>query len=248
MPVVADIGNTRTKLGLFHSGNLKRNMPLTDICKDVIEVFVGSDDIDAVVISSVVPSSTQRLIDTLKELTPIPPLLITHTSDTGLTLAVEHPQRLGTDRLVVAAYAYHHFGAAVAVVDLGTVTTISIVDNGGRFLGGALIPGIGMMLDSLNRRTALLPHVGPETLAELAKDLLPIGNNTHKAIASGTILATAGAVQHIIGEAQIRLGYRVKIVLTGGNSTLIVPFLNEADIVDPNLSLKGLNYLYERIR
>ncbi|KJU83600.1 Bordetella pertussis Bvg accessory factor [Candidatus Magnetobacterium bavaricum] len=246
MPLVADIGNTRTKLGLFHMGGLKRNMTLTDIRKDVIEGLVGSDDIEAVVISSVVPSSTRRLIDALRELTPLSPLLITHTSDTGLTLAVEHPQRLGTDRIVVAAYAWHYFGAAVAVVDLGTVTTLSVVDNGGRFLGGALIPGVGMMLDSLNQRTALLPHVGAEALAELAKDLLPIGNNTHKAIASGTILATVGAIRHIIGEAQISLGYSVKTVLTGGNCPLVVPFLNGPDLVDSNLSLKGLNYIYER--
>ncbi|MBF0606095.1 MAG: type III pantothenate kinase [Candidatus Magnetobacterium sp. LHC-1] len=247
MPLVADIGNTRTKLGLFYREGFKK-MATTDVRRDVIEAFVCSDDIDGVIISSVVPSSTQRLIDVLGELTPHTPLLVTHTLDTGLTLAVEHPQRLGTDRIVVAAYAYHYFGTAVAVVDLGTVTTISVVDSGGRLLGGALIPGIDMMLESLTSNTALLPHVGGDTLAALTQDLQPIGNNTQKAIASGTVLATVGAIQYIIDQTQVRLGCRVNIALTGGNYPLIAPFISRTDLADSNLSLKGLNYLYGRTR
>ncbi|MBF0539726.1 MAG: type III pantothenate kinase [Nitrospirae bacterium] len=255
MPLVVDIGNTRTKLGLFHSGGFFKKTAIKDISKDAIEAFVGHDDIEGVIISSVVPSSTQRLIDALREITAISPLLITHTFDSGLSIAVDHPERLGTDRIVVAAYAYHHFGGAVAVVDLGTVTTISVVDSDGRFLGGALMPGIDLMLQSLSQRTALLPYVAPETLAELAKDplsqgpphLQAIGSNTQKAIASGTLLATVGAIQHIIGEAQVSLGYRVSIALTGGNCPLVVPFLKRADLVEPDLSLKGLDYLYRQV-
>ncbi|MBF0344751.1 MAG: type III pantothenate kinase [Nitrospirae bacterium] len=246
MLLVVDIGNTRTKLGLFEKLTYKKTA-IEDLHRDAMETFIGTGSLKGVIVTSVVPSLTQRLIAIMKDITQVPPLLISHTFDTGLSFAVEHPERVGTDRIVAAAYCYQHFGGAMAVVDLGTVTTISIVDGSGAFLGGALIPGVDMMLGSLSQRTALLPQVQHHWLVELGTDIRAIGGDTQRAIASGVVIGSAGAIQRIINEAQTGLGYRLSIALTGGNCSLLASFLNRVDLIEPDLSLKALKYLYDRV-
>lgn len=194
------------------------------------------DDADAVAVVSVVPAWTEAVARAVAS-TGRPLLLATHET-IPLPVRIPSPATVGADRLLGAWAARERVGAPCIVVDVGTATTIDVVDSGGGFAGGAILPGPALAMRSLARGTALLPPV-PLELPERA-----IGQDTIEAIASGVLLGHRDAIGGLIERMAAELGLRPTVVLTGGDATALGS-PDWADRVEPELLLLGLGALAE---
>ncbi|MBF0458472.1 MAG: type III pantothenate kinase [Nitrospirae bacterium] len=246
MLLAIDIGNTNVKLGLFDGNSLRKLSIAMTECNspgEKIGDFIRDNAaaVDAVIVSSVVPDLTGQIISIVRPHVDVEPHIVSHRTNTGVSFSVPYPERVGADRITAAAWAYHHFGAPAAVIDFGTATTISVVGQGGVFKGGTIIPGLRTMALSLNKLTAALP------LIALDIPSAALGKDTREAIISGIVYGTAGAVSRIIFEIEREIGYNLKIAVTGGNLSLIEPCLERVDVVEPDLGLKGMKMIYERM-
>ncbi len=166
-------------------------------------------------------------------------LVVSHKAAHGMRFDVENPAALGADRIAAGYGAWKMYGGPVCVVDMGTATTLNFITAEGLFLGGAIMPGLGLMRDSLQSGTAALPYV------DLAGHQRPvaIGTNTTGSILSGIIYGTAGAISRITEEAELMRLEKFKIALTGGHAGLAAPFLKRLDFHDPALALKGIRQI-----
>jgi type III pantothenate kinase len=155
-----------------------------------------------------------------------------------MPVRVAHPGRVGSDRLLGAWTARELFGAPVVVVDIGTATTIDVVDSDGAFAGGAIMPGPELAIRSLAKDTALLPSVLPRLPERV------IGRDTVEAIQSGVVLGHVAAIGGLLALMTEELGGtgRPTVVLTGGGST-VFGSIERVDLVEPDLLLRGLGML-----
>lgn len=249
--IAIDIGNSSIKVGLFinppepvviRHDTLPAKSP--EHYEDFIREGFGKTHLekicDRVIISSVVPGHTGLLLKAAGMLGLNGPLLAGAKISGGLTIDVEAPEQVGSDRIAAATAAFSLMGAPVAVVDIGTATTVDFVAQGGVFIGGAIFPGMALMADSLCRQTAALPQV------DISKPEHPVGRNTAEAITAGIVMGTAGAIEKIIAEAEKAKGISCQVVLTGGYAKLIQPFLGRPCSLEPDLTLKGLSFIYLR--
>jgi len=248
--IAIDIGNSSIDMGFFIGEELFVQKidtnPLLQPSEysTVFKEFLRKKNIDkipdGVIISSVVPSHTSAVAAACKTLIGKEPLILTHKLKIGMEFQIREPEKLGTDRIASSAGACELYGAPVAVIDFGTATTVNFTGSGNKFKGGAIMPGISLMRNSLSDKTAQLPDV------ELSKPLSPLGKDTSESILSGIIYGTAGAVDKIIAEAEEAEKEKFKVVATGGYSGLVAPFLQRCDHIEPALALKGLKAIYER--
>lgn len=190
------------------------------------------------VIASVVPAYTEPMKAMLMELCGgNTPLVVTYRAIKDMKFGVKTPEALGPDRIAAAYGAWKLFGGPVAVIDMGTATTVNFITEDGIFLGGAIMPGVALMRDSLKERTAKLPRV------ELERPTGPIGTDTIESILAGVVYGTAGAVGRILEEAGRERLEIFKVVVTGGHGELIAPFLKRVDYLEPSLVLKGMRLI-----
>jgi type III pantothenate kinase len=159
------------------------------------------------------------------------------TNAAGVTCAYREPQQLGVDRWLAVIGAWHRAQRAVCVVDSGTATTVDAVDDTGLHLGGMILPGLDLMVDSLFKRTSDIAQAvnsGPGSRVTIFAD------TTAAAVRSGAVLATAALVERAAGELEKRTGRAPALYLTGGTATRIAPSLARANEVVPDLVLRGL--------
>lgn len=246
--VAIDIGNSSINVGFFIGESLVIQkvkttplLPFSDYAK-MIKGFMAKGNIDkipdGIIISSVVPGHTEAVKKACSALSKKEPVVLTHKMKTGIDFQIEEPEKLGTDRIAAAAGACDLFGAPVAVIDFGTATTLNFIGSGNKYKGGAIMPGLELMRQSLFSDTAQLPDV------TVSKPMSPLGKDTVECIRSGIVYGTAGAVERIISEAEKAEGEKFKVVITGGNAEFILPFLRKVDHVEPALVLKGLRFIY----
>jgi type III pantothenate kinase len=249
MLIAIDIGNSSINIGFYTASGLSvqrlDTLPLRTVEEytSLFDTFLSENDIEkssaGVIISSVVPGHTRVLRETLKQLIPADPLIVNCTIDTGLIFDIPEPEGLGSDRIANAVAAHELYSGPVAVADFGTATTISII-NDSHFIGGAIIPGIRLMNESLARQTAQLPEV---PLVPLRSAL---GMNTLHCIQSGLLYGTAGGVERIVSEIEQETGLPFRVIVTGGYGSLISSFLKKNHSLLPYLTLNGLKILYAR--
>lgn len=249
MILAIDIGNTAVKLGLFDGQGLQtRRIPTHPIAgnpsyiesiAEFLKTFSMDKILEGCIISSVVPSIMPEIAKAVFYITGAEPLTVTANTAGGLRIEIENPEALGADRIASAVGALKLFGPPVAVIDFGTATTVNFLDTNGTFIGGAILPGLGLMSKSLGTETARLPEV------EIAEPNRAIAKETESAILAGIILGTAGAVQNIVSTAEAESGCCFKIVLTGGYSGLMHKHISRVAAVEPELTLRGLKYIYE---
>ncbi|MEW5746765.1 MAG: type III pantothenate kinase [Nitrospirota bacterium] len=197
----------------------------------------GKSPVSAV-LSSVVPALTGPMAEALTALCGEQPLAVTARLESGLSFGVRHPEKTGADRIATAVAGWGIVGAPVAVIDFGTATTVTVVGKGPRFLGGAILPGIRLMQQSLHTGTARLP------LISLTRPKAALGRDTAAAMTSGIINGTAGAVEYLIEGIEKELGYAVELILTGGNAAMLSPLLRRKHRVAPALIFEGMRLLY----
>ena len=254
MIVAIDIGNSTAGCGVFDNDGLRATwaLPIDEaktasayaeaLAAELKHSGMESNQIREVVICSVVPACTPVIEQSAKDLFDTVPFIVTTDLDGGLTLQYANPRDLGVDRFVAAAKAYALYHTDVIVVDFGTATTFSVVDRHGRYLGGAIAPGIGISADALAERTAQLPRIA----------LLPprkvIGNDTVSGIQSGILYGHVALVEGMIDRIQRELGRSAKVIGTGGYASLLAPLSSRIDELLPHLTLEGLVWLYLRHR
>ncbi len=243
--LTVDIGNTCIKVGLFCGERLKIETagvhpPLEGkTIEDLLRRLLGKEKPCGSVIASVLPSYNNVFFSILESITSRPPLIVDSSVNTGLIFDVPDPKEIGADRIASAVSAYDRIKGNVAVVDIGSATTITIVKEGGRFTGGAIMPGLNMMGRVLGERTGRLPSIKP------SRPLGPLGRDTKNSIIAGIMYGTAGAVERLLGEIAASTGDLVTI-LTGGDALLLKDLLRVEYRYIPSLTLKGLKLIYER--
>jgi type III pantothenate kinase len=248
MLLALDIGNSEITVGLFRGENLTAHWRLTtnpDRTSDewgsalgafLLQAGHSPNEVRAICLASVAPQVTQSLVGGLQVTTGIRPVTIDSRTPLPLTLDVDEPWSVGADRIVNALAALSILGTDAVVVDFGTATTFDCVTADGRFIGGAIMPGLRTSADQLVRKAAKLPAT------ELAPPERAIGRRTEDCIRAGVLYGAADSVDGMV--ARIRKewpgGGRPKVVATGGLATIVTPFCSSVDAVDPDLTLRGL--------
>lgn len=251
--MAVDVGNTQTVLGLFDGKEPRGHWRIaTEVHRtaDELAVFCAGllaleglrlDDVSAMVVSSVVPGLTSSYRHLASEVFEVPFYGVTAEMETGLDNRYDDPRAVGADRIVNAVAAGRHYGFPAIIVDIGTATTVEAVNGEGCYLGGAILTGLYVSLEALVSRTAKLPSVDLEEEPPRV-----IATNTPDSIRSGFIYGYAGAVDALIRRSREELGEDgVRVVATGGQAGVIVPYCQEIQEFDPDLTLKGLLALYE---
>lgn len=244
MILLIDIGNTNTKIGFHDAEGIRGTLILKtadSIFIDNIDRFIHENDMEkpeGVSLCSVVPEAASLLTAMLKEAYGIDPVVVSHQLRTGLTFLIETPEGLGADRIANAAAAHALYPGDLVVVDAGTATTFCVVTGKGEYQGGAIMPGPGLLVESLFSKTSMLPKVELKQLTHV------VGRNTGDNIRTGVILGHAGAVERIIMGINKELNKELSVVLTGGHAGLLGPYIN-ADFINPELTLEGLKIIYD---
>lgn len=257
MLMAVDIGNTQTVLGLFEGDALRAHWRMaTEAHRSPDEVGAASaalfglrgrhlGDVDAVIVSSVVPDLTPSYRHLAEDILEVPFYQVTSEMELGLENRYDDPSAVGADRIVNAVAASRFYGVPAIIADSGTATTVCAVDAGGAYRGGAILPGLYLSLEALASRTAKLPRVDLEEKPPRA-----IATNTPDSIRSGFIYGYAGAVDALIRRFKDEMGEEgpldnLRVVATGGLSPVIARYCREIEVLDPDLTLKGLYVLYE---
>ncbi|MGC2061980.1 MAG: type III pantothenate kinase [Thermodesulfovibrionales bacterium] len=254
MLITVDIGNSSIGIGYFVPSGLVTQrldtLPLLN-AQAYAGALAGFSDQNHIekkdvrcIISSVVPGHTgvlQEAVDLFAG-KAIGPLTVTHKVETGLCLKISAPQTLGADRLTNASGAFALYQKAVAVVDFGTATTITMVDEKANLIGGAIMPGLRLMSAALGTMTSLLGEVPPE------KPDSALGRDTEAAIRSGLFYGTAGAVERIIAEVEGETGAHFITVITGGHCLAMQQYMTGPCEKRSDLIHEGLRIIYEKNR
>ncbi|NPV28693.1 MAG: type III pantothenate kinase [Firmicutes bacterium] len=252
MILVFDVGNTNIVLGIFTAQELivswrigtDRRRTADDLGMLVKNLFdfqnLTFEQIEAVVISSVVPPLTPVLTEMCRRYFKKEPLVVGPGVKTGMPIRYENPREVGADRIVNAVAAYARYGGPLIVVDFGTATTFCAISREGEYLGGAIAPGIAISTEALFERAAKLPRI------EIVRPRQVIGKNTVASMQSGIYYGFVGQVDEIVSRMKEELGGEAVVVATGGLAELICKGTRTVDYVDPYLTLWGLKIIYER--
>ncbi len=252
MILAIDIGNTNIKFGIFSGETLVSTMRVSTerkctadeygtIIKDMLKGGGNTvSNVEGVVVSSVVPALNYTMEHACTHLFGEKPLVISHQTQTGITVDYDTPNELGSDRIVGMASAYHFYGGPLITIDFGTATTFNLIDKNGRFFGGAIAPGVKTGAEALVAKTAKLPHI------ELVTPDSMVGRDTRSCMQAGIICGYAGLVKYMVEKYKsLPEMVEAKVVATGGLSELISQVEpNLVDVTDRALALKGLNFIY----
>jgi type III pantothenate kinase len=243
MLLAIDIGNTNIVFGVFSGKKIIKQWRIPTP-KTTLQRLPALKGIDRIVVASVVPSLDKSLAKLLLKKYFIKPHFVTASNIPVIRIRMKNKMEVGADRVVDALAAYKLYGGPVIVVDFGTATTFDVITAKGEYLGGAIAPGLLLARDALHAKTAKLPIV------ELKAPRSVIGNNTVEAIRSGLVLGyvamVEGLVARIKNESRITIhdsrttSHEPRVVATGGLAPLICKYTRVVDIIDENLTLKGL--------
>ncbi|MBI5701668.1 type III pantothenate kinase [Candidatus Saganbacteria bacterium] len=251
-----DVGNTSTSVGLFEGLRLKREWRMeTESLKDFFEpanefavtkksnivrnrelILRFRTELDCIV-SSVVP----KVDKFIKKAFP-KAIFISH-KNIGIRIKVKNPSEVGADRLVNALAVSKLYGTPAIVVDFGTATTFDVISKNGEYLGGTIVPGIQMSVDALHERTAKLPKITIKAPKKV------IGDSTISAMQSGILYGYVSLVEGMISrikseilnsKSETNSKSKILIVATGGYAKFIAKYALGIDIIDTDLTLKGL--------
>jgi type III pantothenate kinase len=213
------------------------------IVKDLF-AFSGSDfrQIDGIIISTVVPPLLSIMTEMSRKYFKIDPMVVTSELKTGITLSYENPREIGADRIVNAAAAFKLYGGPLIIIDFGTATTFCAVTANGEYLGGAITPGVKISAEALYQRAAKLPRV------ELTRPRTIIGRDTVSAMQAGILYGYAGLVDGIVERMKKEFAPEARVIATGGLAELVTPETRSTIEVRPNLTLEGLQFIYDANR
>ena len=250
MILTIDIGNSNIVLGgvreneIVFEARLRTEVTKTSdqYCVDLkilMEVYgVSNKDIEGTIIASVVPQVLNSMRTAIQKLTGKVPLVVGPGLKTGLNILLENPGQTGADLVVADVAALREHKPPLIVIDMGTATTMSVLDKTGAHIGGCIIPGVKISMDALTDKTALLPGL------QLDQPKRAIGRNTIDAMRSGIMLGAACMLDGMVERMEAELGCKTTVIATGGIAKFIVPMCKTPMIYDKDLIIKGLAALY----
>ena len=256
MLLAVDVGNTEIVLGVFRGQELAEHWRVSSradrTADELAHLFGGllehadlsfSREVTGVVISSVVPSSTQALREMTERYFGFEPVVVEPGTRTGMAILIDNPREVGADRIVNSLAAFSRYGGPCIVVDFGTATNFDVVSAKGEYVGGAIAPGIDISLEALGRRGAQLRKV------ELLRPRTVIAKNTVEALQSGVLYGFASQVDGIVGRmlAELRLEPgQANVIATGGLAHVVVEECASFTAHEPWLTLLGLEIVFHR--
>lgn len=254
MILAIDIGNSNIVIGCIENGAIQNETRIaTDLvktsdqyCFDLKNMLSLSDvpvsRLEDVIISSVVPPVLNSMRTAVLKLTGKKPFVVGPGIKTGLNILLDNPQQVGSDLIVAAVAALREYKPPLILIDMGTATTISVINKDRAYLGGCICPGVRISAEALSSRAALLPGIN------LDQPRRAIGKNTIDCMRSGIMLGTACMLDGMIERMEHELGERATVVATGGIARFVLPMCRREIAYDRNLLLKGLAVLYEMNR
>ena len=254
MLLVLDIGNTNITLGVYDGKKLlfvsrmatdrsRMEDQYAIELRDILDIYgISLAEVKDVAISSVVPPVDRALQRAVHHLTGVHALCVGPKTKTGIKIGIRNGEMVGADLLVGCVAAAELFEGPCIILDMGTATTFTVLDDDRTMLGGAIVPGIGIALDALTNRTAQLPSISLEAPEKV------IGEDTVECMRCGVMNGTAYMIDGMCDHIEQELGKKCSVVATGGLAKEIVP-LCERDIVYSDiLLLEGLRIIYENNR
>ena len=252
MLLAIDIGNTNLVIGCIENDEILFKARIaTDRTrtsdqygveiKNMVEAYgVHLSDIDDCIISSVVPPVFNSVRTGVITVIGKQPMVVGPGLKTGLNIHVDVPSQVGSDRIVIAVAALAEYKAPLILMDLGTATTIEVVEPENKYLGGVIFPGVKVSLDALTSRAAQLPGIS------LDKPKAVIGKNTVDCMRSGMMYGTAAMIDGLVERIESELGHKSTLIATGGMAQFITPLCKRDIILEKDLLLKGLNIIYKK--
>lgn len=242
-----DIGNTNVVCALIDNGKildthrfLTKKNTAAEYYKSGFKEILKEELPQSIIISSVVPEINEQLIEVCTNITGKAPLFVSSKLDTGLNIRYDNPEKLGADLITGAVGATAKYKAPVIIVDIGTATTISVVNENNDYLGGMIAPGPTTSMKALSNAASQLPEI------ELIATNKIIGTNTADCIKIGILTAHAAMIDGMIERIKQSIGIpNAKIIATGGPAEDIISMCNNEIIYDNNLLFYGLYELYK---
>ena len=250
MLLAIDIGNSNIVIGCMQDGTILNEIRIaTDLiktsdqyCMDLKNALslydIPRESIEGVIVSSVVPPLLNSFRTAVMKLTGKKPMVVGPGIRTGLNIQIDNPSQIGSDLIVAAVAALREYPAPLMIVDMGTATTISVIDRSRSYIGGCICPGVRVSAEALTSRAALLPAINLEAPRRA------IGRNTADCMRSGIMLGAAAMLDGLIDRMEDELGEKSTVVATGGISRFVIPMCRREILYDRNLLLKGLEILY----
>ncbi len=254
MILAVDIGNTHIVIGciegeriLFverlYTDTTKSELEYAISFKNVLEIYgIDRSRLKGGIVSSVVPPVTATLRNAAEKVTGREILVVGPGVKTGLDIRIDNPAQLGSDLAVGAVAAIEEYPCPLVIIDMGTATSFTVVNEKRQVIGGMIMPGVGAALESLTGKTSQLPKISLEPPKRF------IGSNTVDCMKSGVLYGNAACVDGMISRIREELGREVQVVATGGMAKSIIPCCREKIAIDDALLLKGLRLIYERNR
>lgn len=252
MVLAVDIGNSNIVIGCFENDKIlfterlstnKQSTALeyTIMIKNILELNgINHCDFNGGIISSVVPSVTLTVKAAMERLTKKRIMVVCPGIKTGLKIMLDNPAQLGSDRVADAVAAVNLYPVPSIIIDMGTATTVSVIDKDKNFQGGMIMPGLKTSLDSLTAKTSQLPNIS------LVPPKKVIGKNTIDCMRSGIINSNAASIDGIIDRIETEISQKCTVISTGGIANIIIPHCKRDIIIDDDLLLKGLKIIYEK--
>jgi type III pantothenate kinase len=251
MLLAIDIGNTNLTLGLYAGETLGPHWRLAtdqDRMPDEYGLQLlgllerancGEDCLTGIVLASVVPNLTGRVIQACQKYLQLEPLVVDAGVKTGIRIRYEDPKAVGADRVADAVAVMHTHGGPACVIDFGTATTFNAVTAAGDYLGGAITVGVNLAAEALFTRAAKLPRI------DLQRPPSVIGRNTVHAMQSGLLFGYVSMVEGMVARFRTELGSEMKVIATGGLAEIVAKETDVIDIISPWLTLDGLRIIWE---
>lgn len=248
MLLTIDLGNTSLKLTLFHENkklfhdlyNSKQEDYGALIKNFLYRNGINEKMLDDCIISSVVPSSNELLLNGIRRILNKEPIFIDPLKPIGIKVDTPHPEEVGSDLLVMCTYAYDLFKTELFIISIGTATVISHVNINGEFKHCIIAPGYGKVAASLYDNTAKLPELKPKRTTSF------LANNTKDAMNVGLYLGYIGSLRYLCAGLKAELKVKPKIIACGGYGKDIVSDIKEIEYYDPDMVSSGLNHIYMR--
>ena len=242
MLLVIDVGNTNIVLGVYEGYSLIcdfrlntiKNKTSDEYAMSITEILHANDikksEIEDVIVASVVPDVMHSIENAIKKYFNLKPIIIDDNCDLGIKINHDNPKTIGADRIVNSVAGIKKYGVPLIIIDIGTAITFDVIDENSVYQGGAIIPGIGISSEALFLKTA------------------KVAKNTMDNIRVGMVIGYIGLIEKLIDEIVKEMKFdssKLKVVATGGYSSLISKDINKIDIIDKKLTLDGMLEIYK---
>ncbi len=253
MILAIDIGNTNIVIGCMDdekqyfmerisTDHQKTALEYAVILRSILGLYhISEENVNGSILSSVVPPLTNLLKNAISKVLPEKKCLVIGPGvKTGLNILIDNPAQLGADLVVAAVAAIDAYPVPSVIVDMGTATTFSIIDAKKNFIGGVILPGIAVSMNSLTGNTSQLPQISLEAPKKV------IGTNTIDSMQSGAIYGNASMLDGMIERMEAEVGSPLTVIATGGLARFVIPHCKKEIIYDDDLLIKGLKLIYDK--